>query len=240
MHSDIDDVLAFELKKEIADRYFGFRKMIEEDKMELSEKIRQHSLILEKRIVFELVRIYILLADEKLINEFTSLIGWEQTLYYDPYLAESPTISERVFKGIEKRGITKAGRFKNLFFDSYERLEIHVDQYRQQLQALIDSREVITEEIELFYKKNDIGNIMCFLRGLNSCASAGPMLGSIEAGLHNDHEKKMRVEPPLPIEQQLPTIHPLVSLGSIRKKLRKLVDRAYKMRSEHFLNTLVK
>jgi hypothetical protein len=163
MQPKIEDILSYEIKKELADRYFGFRKLIEEDKLNLNEKIRQHSIILEKRICFELVRIYSLLKDEQLINRFIDLTGWKERLYYDPYLIESPTIRKRVFLGIKKRGLTKAGRFKNLFQDSYDRLVIHVEQYRQQLQELIENHKLIDEEIKLFYRQYDIGYIMGFL-----------------------------------------------------------------------------
>ena len=40
MKPNVEDVLAVELKREIAQRYFGFRKMIEEDPLDLTEKIK--------------------------------------------------------------------------------------------------------------------------------------------------------------------------------------------------------
>ena len=111
MKPNVEDILAVELKREIAERYFGFRKMIEEDTLDLTEKIKYQLSILEKRISYELVRIYILLKDEKLIHDFMELTGWEEKLYYDPYITESPTIRKKVFKGIKIRGLTRAGPF---------------------------------------------------------------------------------------------------------------------------------
>jgi hypothetical protein len=238
MQSNIDDILAYEIKKELADRYFGFRKMIEEDTIELTERIKQHSLILEKRICFELIRIYTLLQDEELINRFIEIIGWPEVLYYDPYLTESPTIRERVFQGIKKRGLTRSGRFKNLFWDSYERLGTHVAQYREELQGLIESREDITEEIRVFYRQHDIGNIMSFLRGLNGAGSTGSLEGETTDGLYNHYGKTMRVEPPLPVEQLLPTIQPIAPLPAVRKELKKLIDKAYRRHGDSFMETL--
>ena len=238
MQPNIEDILSYEIKKEIADRYFGFRKLIEEDKLDLQEKISQHSHILEKRICFELVRIYILLTDEQLIDDFITLIGWEEKLYYDPYLPESMTIRKRVFQGVKKRGLTKSGRFKNLLFDCYERLEIHIEQYREKLQEFIESHELITEEINLFYRKHDIGNIMGFLRNLDGNTGTGGLGGGVEVGLDTAFEEKMRVKPPLPIEQQIPIIPPLVALTNIRKELKKLGDKAYLLHGDRFLGTL--
>ena len=238
MQPKIEDILSYEIKKELADRYFGFRKLIEEDKLDLSEKIRQHSIILEKRICFELVRIYSLLRDEQLISRFIDLTGWEERLYYDPYLIESPTIRKRVFQGLKKRGLTKPGRFKNLFQDSYDRLVIHVEQYRQQLQELIENRKLIDEEIKLFYRQYDIGYIMGFLRNLDGDQASDTIGGGAEAGLNDAYAEKMRVKPPLPIEQQLPVIPPLIVRSQIRKELKKLIDTAYRLHGDLFLETL--
>ena len=76
-----DEFLADEIKRDIAERYFGFRKLIEEDTIALKDKIKLHSFILEKRISFDLVRIYVLLKDENLIKEFLDLIGLHEELF---------------------------------------------------------------------------------------------------------------------------------------------------------------
>ncbi len=240
MESTIEKALAYEIKKEIAERYFGFRKLIEDDTLDLKEKIRLHSIILEKRICFDVVRIYMLLQDEKLIQEFIDLTGWEERFYYDPYLTESPTLRARVFTGVRKRGLTKAGRFKNLLLDSYSRLVTYVEQYRESLAVLKESQETIDAEIKLFYKKNDIGNIMGFLRSLDTSDSQSSLQGGIEAGLTDSFEQKMRLEPPEPVEKQLPVIPPLIAMSNMGRQLKKLVDKAYKRHGAHFLNTLPK
>jgi hypothetical protein len=239
MQPNIDDFLAYEIKKELADRYFGFRRMIEEDKLDLAEKIKRHSQILEKRICFELIRIYILLHAKELIHEFTTLIGWQEILYYDPYLTESPTIRERVFQGIKKRGLIRSSRFKNLAWDSYQRLEIHVAQYRDEWQVLFESQEVINEEIKLFYSKNDINSMMGFLRNLGGSSPTSGLPGAIETGLHNSFGEKMRVEPVPPIELQLPRIPPILALPAIRPKLKKILDKAYRLHDHQFLDIMV-
>ncbi len=229
MKPDFEDFLAIELKREIAERYFGFRKMIEEDTLDLTEKIKYQLSILEKRISYELIRIYILLKDETLIHQFMELTGWEEKLFYDPYIIESATIRNRVFKGIKIRGLTKAGRFKNLVFDAYERLVAHVEHYRENLEEIETSRETINQEIELFYRKNDIGNIMGFLRAMEGGSGEDSMGITPDTGSVNTFEHKMRIAKPPPIDPELITIPPLAPLPSISKALKKLVDKAYKL-----------
>lgn len=240
MPKSIPDHLSFEIKKEIADRYFGFRKLIEEDKLDLDQKIKQYSFILEKRISFDLIRIYILLNDEELIHAFLSLTGLEEELFYDPYLTQSPTIKARVLEGVHLKGLTKAGRFKKLVFDCYERLVDHVDLYREKIEELKDLHDNINEEIKIFYKKNDLGTIMGFLRSLGDATVSGGMEGGMEVGVAGSLDKKMRIEPHLPIEYYLPIIPPLAPLGAIRSELKKLINRAYHLHDEAFLATFKK
>ncbi|MDX1775718.1 MAG: hypothetical protein R3297_03995 [Desulfobulbales bacterium] len=238
MKPKVEDILAVELKREIAERYFGFRKMIEEDSLDLSEKIKYQLSILEKRISYELIRIYILLRDENLIQQFMKLTGWEEKLFYDPYITESTTIRAKVFKGIKIRGLTKAGRFKNLVFDAYERLAAHVEHYRENLEDIETSREIIKEEIELFYRKNDIGNIMGFLRAMDGEGSENTMGVSPEAGSVGTFEHKMRLERPPPIDPELIEIPSLVPLANIGREMKKLADEAFKLNGEEILTAI--
>lgn len=235
MKTNFEDILAVELKREIAERYFGFRKMIEEDTLDLTEKIKFQLSILEKRISYELIRIYILLKNDRLIHEFMELTGWEEKLFYDPYITESPTIRQRVFKNIKIRGLTKAGRFKNLIFDAYSRLVEHVGHYRENLEDIERRRETINEEIKLFYRENDIGNIMGFLRAMEGGGSEESMIVSPDAGAVDTFEHKMRIESPPPIDPELITIPPLAPLPAISRDLKKLADRAYRLHGGKFL-----
>ena len=239
MKPSFEDVMAIELKKEIAERYFGFRKMIEEDNLDLVQKMKYQLTILEKRISFELIRIYILLKDEELIQHFMELTGWEEKLFYEPYITESETIRKKVFKGIKIRGLTRGGRFKNLLFDAYERLVEHVEHYRENLEEIELSRETINEEIELFYRKNDIGNIMGFLRSMDSIGSSENSMGmKPDAGSIDILENKMRVEGPPPLDPELVDIPPLIPLPNISKELKKLNDKAFKLHGDKILADL--
>jgi len=236
MEHDIAKVLAYEVKKELADRYFGFRRLIEEDKEALDRRIRQQSLTIEQQICLDLVRIYILLRDEALIQEFCELAGLAKAMFHDPYVVRSPTIRRRVFEGVRAGGLTMAARFRNLLLNSYETLVEHVGLYLERFGELRTEQETIEEEIRLFYRQHDLGNIMAFLRGLDSSAPVGgnPLAATPPMGTAAGLEEKLRVAPPEPIEKSLPIIPPLVPLRRIRRPLKKLADRAYQRREQEF------
>lgn len=225
----IDEVMSSEIKQDIAERYFGFRRLIEEDGLDLEERIRQHSFILEKRISFDLIRIYVLLREERLIKAFLELIGLRERLFFDPYLTESENIARRVLSCQEFHGWSRAGRFRNFILDCYEKLSFHAEAYRTRVEELQQQHGILVEEIEQFYRKNDISAILHFVQSLGDPGIAGDMQGGMEIGLAEGLASKLRIKPPLPVEQVLVLLPPLKSLAAIKSKLKKLIGQAYKI-----------
>ena len=242
MQDDINKHLAFEIKKEMADRYFGFRKLIEEDIQDYDDQILSSFRRLEQKIGFDLVRLYILLKDENLIHEFFQLAGLDQMIFYDAYLGESKNLQKRVFAGQKIRGLTKAGRFKNMVLDTYEALSNDVDEYRQNLVKLSGERENIVEEINHFYKKHDLGTMMDFLRSLDGGGmyTSGSMEGGLVLQGSSQLEEKMRVKPPPPVDELLPNIPPVAPLGQVKTPLKKIIERAYKLHQQLDLKEMVR
>lgn len=225
---DITEILAFEVKKEMADRYFGFRKQIEDDTAAYTRRLTISSLELENKIGYTLILLYILLHRKSLISSFVTLVGLPQDLFYDPYILESPTIRKRVFAGRGCRGFTRKQRFFNLFLDTYDNLVHLVEEYRETLEELTEEQETIREQINLFYRKNDIETILGFIRRLESpdaniltamqpADRGGPVRGLAD---------QMRLHPPLPTCEILPTIPPLPERKLIQPQLLQLAKEA--------------
>jgi len=224
---DFAKSLAFEVKKDIAERYFGFRKIIQEDSNDYQQEVIASALSLETEIGFDLLRIYALLQEDALIQRFYELTRLGEVLFFDSYVASSPTIRKRLFEKQKIRGFLKKSRFKNMFFDLYDTLLIHIEDYRARLASLIEEHDVIEEEIKLFYKKNDISGIMLFLRSLDGdTSSSGTMSGGINASSNISMENKMRLHPPKSAEKILPLLHTIPTSASIRNELSSLIDEA--------------
>ncbi len=231
----LEDIMASEVKRQIASRYFGFRKLIEEDSQDYTQKIREHSLILEKRISFDLMRIYLLLRQEKLIQQFLDLVGIDERLFFDPYLLESPTLQQRIFECQRFKGWSRKGRFIRYFFTCYDNLAFHVKIYDCKLQELAAFHDGIVAEIETFYQQNDISAILSFLRSLGDKQATGAMQGGMEIGLAESLDQKLKVKVPAPIEQILPVIKPLPSLGEIKGPFKKMLKEAYRLQIPEIL-----
>ena len=227
--NELDQILSLEFKKEVADRYFGFRKLIEDDIKAYNEQLLISFRHLEQTIGLDLIRIYILLNHPKLIEKFFKLTGLEDNIFFDPYLLESPTIKKRVFYGYHSKGLTKRRRFTHLFLEIYQELDQYLESYDFTLQKLINEQETITEEIKLFYRNNDLSSILGFFRNLESDGFAPPVAATGEIQAEGDArlEHKMRVQQPQAVETILPVMKPLKSYKSIKSPLSQLIHQAF-------------
>lgn len=241
MSHDFDQDIAYDVQKDIADRYFGFRRLIEQDIKDYGDKVLASSARLEQKIGFDMVRIYILLKNQELIKEFFELTGLEKMIFYDPYLTESETIKKRVFKGQISRGLTRKSRFVNLVLDNYHSLTEHIEEYRRTLEELTEEREAINEEIKAFYNKNDLTSIMGFMRSLgdSNLYKAGSMEGALNPLTSEHLDRKMKIHPPKPVEELLPVIPRVPPLSEIRKELKDIVNRAWQLQSSTDVRDLV-
>jgi len=236
---DFAKTLAFEVKKDIAERYFGFRKIIQEDSNDYQQEVIASALSLETDIGFDLLRIYALLQKDTLIHRFYELTRLGEVLFFDSYVISSSTIRKRLFAAQHVRGFLRKSRFKNMFFDVYNTLHTHVKDYRARLASLIEEHDVIEEEIKLFYKKNDISGIMLFLRSLDGDAStSGTMTGGINAHNSISMENKMRLHAPESAEKVLPLLHAIPASSTIQNELTALIEEAITLQPKLDLNKL--
>lgn len=226
---DLGTILTFEVKKEIADRYFGFRKLIEEDTQIYKQNIIALSLDLENSIGFDLVRIYTLLQDDDLIHTFFKITGLSERLFFDSYINKSPTIRKRLFSNLRIHGLTRRSCFRNMFFDTYAILYDHIVEYRSTICQLTDDHETIREQINLFYRKNDLTGIMQFLRSLDrySTGDAGSLEPAPEMDFHGSLDDKLRLHAPEPVQELLPIIPAIPPLKEVRAQLKEILHSAW-------------
>ncbi len=226
---DITQILAMQVKKEMADRYFGFRKRIEDDSTAYSERLNQSVLELKNDIGTTFLRLYTLLKTESLIREFMDLTHLPHDLFYTQYLHAPHSSLIQNFANQHYHGLTHKRAFRNMFFDNYIHLSKHIDAYRETLKALTDEQETIREEINLFYRNNDIDSIMQFIRKFDSPDSY--TLNTLQPNAKGEPAQslscQLRMSPPRPANEILPSIPALPPLKTIKSKLQKIVDAAF-------------
>jgi hypothetical protein len=221
---NIENILTLEVKNELAKRYFGFRKIIEDDTAAYFENIRKTSLQLEETVGYDLVRIYSILNQQNLLQKFYKLTGIPENLFTAAHINSTPAkddiISQQKF-----RGFTRKGCLQNLFFDAYNSLFQDILIYRETFSRLVLDHETISEQIRLFYRKNDIHTIFQFLRSLdNTPMHDGPPAFNPDSEANMN--AKLRIDPPPPVNDLLPEVNAIPTAKKIRKELKELVTEA--------------
>ena len=236
MEQDIGKALTYQIKREIAERYFGYRKIIEEDRHALEAMIRDLRFLYEQKIGRDIVRIYVLLRDPDLIDEFLRFAGWEDRPFFDKYVAESATIMEQIFKDMEIHGWKSHSRFTNLFLDSYERLYLDTFEYRKKLDEVLEEAKIIDEEIRQFKEKFSLEEIMSFLRTLDRRDDLTGVLGeNLSEGKVEELPSRLDLAPVGDLEKLLPRVPELPVPNKAKSSLKNLANRTIKAHKEEVL-----
>ncbi len=225
---DISSALAYEVKKELAERYFGFRKIIEEDSKSYQEEIALSAISLEEEIGSDITRVYTCLQNEDLIRQFSELIGLKEGFFFDKYISINTERSKQVFACKRVSGFTRKTRLRNALYDAYETLHTHISDYNEKLEEIMLKHETIREQINIFYRRNDFSGIMQFLRNLDGSNSAMAYSLTPPRGSYDKLEQDMRITAPPPVEEFLPELPHVPPLATIRPQLKRLADLACK------------
>ncbi len=228
MEEDVAKALAYQVKRELAERYFGFRRLIEEDTARYFQLIEETRRRFKERMAKELIRFYFMLRDKDLIDQLVSLLGLPEAYFYEDYLKAPPDLRDKLFKGLHLKGWTSKGKFKHLFLDTYHRLYELSKEYQEIFQELAVEAEVINEEIRQFKEKFDLSEIMQFLKTFEP----SPELASLGHPSYRESvstlEKKLELGKVPPPEEFLPKIKDLPPPEEVRGKLIKLAKEAWK------------
>lgn len=224
---DISSALAYEVKKELAERYFGFRKIIEDDARSYQEEIALSAISLEEEIGSDITQIYTCLQSEELIRQFSLLIGLTEGFFFDKYISINTETSKQVFACKRVAGFTRKARLRNALYDAYETLHAHITEYNEKLEEIMLKHETIREQINIFYRRNDFAGIMQFLRTLDGSSSDFSSSLSSPHGSYDKLEQDMRIIAPPPVEEFLPELPHVPPLHKLKPQLKVLADQAW-------------
>jgi hypothetical protein len=239
---DFANALAYEIKHEIADRYFGFRKCIEAGSSQYLVDLKRSSSEYIAEIQLDLQRIQYLLVKEevfrsfvvytRLPDSFTCNLGTPQP---------SPSLQRQtLFAGLKGEGFTRRRRHRSLVLKIYTSLAGHIDKYCENFTQLRENHENICQEIDLFYRKNDLSGILSLLRRIDNPNPGQyetlqvPNSTPIGSGLDQD----LLIVPPPPVTSRMHSFHPMLPFKTARPELDKIIKQAFELSRYHDTNYL--
>ena len=229
MTQDIEKALAYQVKREMAERYFGMRRLIERDIGNLRTMIKELDDIYRQKIGPALTRIYSLLMGEEFINEFLQLCGWKVKPFWELYIRESEKMKIQALKAVKSHGWLKSSRFSNLLVDSYRVLYDSYLAFNGVREEVLDEIAVVQEEISRFSHNYSLDEIMSFLRGLSpEDESAVSVFGkNIDSSKMGELEERLAFEDVSVLEDEIPSLPRLPEPEEIEDRIKDMAHRVY-------------
>ena len=226
MQDDIVSALTQEVKEEVIENYLYERRLVE-GQIDYVKELAEHAAQLQEKLYKRFARMYDLLHETTFLNEFVRLLKVEGAPFIDRF-AKAPEYRRGV-RFIKVRGLTDRGRFRRLLLESYRRLLVWNDQYKEAYENLAQECKAVRDNLKKFEKDHDLLTILNFLRdmdveGIERKHFLGDNftpeeIGSIETSLRF---KPIRME-------QFKLIPPpsLPNLNAIQRQLNALADSVY-------------
>ena len=226
---DLTNALAYEIKQEIADRYFSFRKRIETESLRYNASVDEAGETIVGDVKINLQRMQCLLVSESIYDAFLANIGFKN-IAADEITRYTPSLRWQEIAGnLKGEGFTKRRRYNNLVYTTYQLLADSIDWYREVFIELSEKHEEISIEIKRFYRNNDLSGILSFLRKIDNpdAESYGAMQTETFAQTSNTFEQDLRLIPPPPVGDCLCDLPEIAPLKTAKSKLKRIIERAY-------------
>lgn len=232
MADDISAALLYQVKKEIAENYFGARKGIEEEKAALAERVKVHRDTAGKLVYQDFCRIYQILGSKALVQQFWEIVGIETQVFYDRYLLEAGDIASCLLKTVKTRGLTRHGRYRNLLLDCYKLLVKDIERYREGQADLEEERLIINEEIAQLSANYSLTEILTFVHSIEDVGSLAGVLGANTVPTQRqDLETKLAMHKLESLGEEHIELPPLPPLSTVKGKLKRLAEKAMEGRA---------
>lgn len=226
---DFINAFSYEVKLEIANRYFGFRTRIESEIQDFLTRVQKADEEIIVKMRLDILRMQVLLDQEPLFTAFLSLTGLPEELTGERCSRQDSPDSIELFGGMQGEGFTRWRRFRDLAFRVYLSLEDNIAAYREAFLDLSDEHEVICRQIDNFHRNNDLTGILSFLQTFDTAHAE--RLKFLHAQTYQPPDKNLdqdlRIAPPRPVDTLLPNIATIPSLRQVQKPLTELLETAF-------------
>lgn len=241
MEHDIGKAMAYQIKKEIAERYFRVRKLIEDDSANLKAMVSRLDQLYEE-LGPATIRIYSLLMDRDLAEKFMAAAGWqgEELPFYDEYIVHSESIKKRLLKDMELHGWFSRSKYTNLVLDSYEELYRKYLKYLDLLEEIEDEMAVVQEEINHFTSNYSLDEILTFMSELDHMGDThASVLGTnVASAKRSELEKKLALPSLDEIVAMIPRFPKLPKPDEMKAVLKELARQAWERHHEEAARAL--
>ena len=164
MQDDIISALTQEVKEEVIQNYLYERRLMEEQ-IKYVEELAEHAAQLVDKLYRRFARMYEILSEPGLIDQFVQLIGMKEAVFETRFRKDPNFRKELPF--IKVRGVTPQRRFKKLLLESYRRLFDWNKTYEEAYENLEQESRAVNQNLKKFERDHDILTILNFLKDMD-------------------------------------------------------------------------
>jgi hypothetical protein len=164
MQDDIMSALTQEVKEEVIENYLYKRRLVE-GQIDYVKELAEHATQLQEKLYKRFARMYDLLHETTFLNEFARLLKVEGAPFIDRF-GKAPEYRKGV-RFIKVRGLSDRGRFRRLLSESYRRLLLWNDQYKEAYEDLAQECKAVRDNLKKFENDHDLLTILNFLKDLD-------------------------------------------------------------------------
>jgi hypothetical protein len=235
---DIAAALAYQVKKEIAETYFGTRRELEEERENLISQAKKVQKAWNQEVQAPLVLIGELLLDPETAKSFLALVGQENL---QPATPESPerTFSEAVASCPLPFVLTSRAKYQALIAQWYALAQQRNKPLLERAQALRGKVRLYNEDLAKFSAAFSLQEILAFIKAIEGSSELKGVLGeNTDPRAVPELEKKMMLKSLDASGLGLAEVKPLPTLSLIREPLRALVKQAFLQNGEKIKSCL--
>ena len=227
---DISAALAYQVKKEIAENYFGTRKALEEEREDLLRERKKLEEVWTRRVLPNLIRICQTLVGEGESRAFLNLIQREDLLPLVQQDLKGPGDDPSPAECAVPFALTAKGKFKKLIFSLYQSAKTNEDTLWNTFRSHQKKVDLFNEDLTQFTSCYNLSDILSLIHsfenrddlkgvlGENSDPRAIPLL-----------EEKLILRPIDPGREGGVFLQPLPPLKEIQNPLKLLLDLAFQI-----------
>jgi Mg2+ and Co2+ transporter CorA len=234
------DAIAYEIKRDIAERYFGGRRLIEEEIERYRQLLAETGASYSARIGRDLQRLRLLLKEEEPFRECCRLCGLnDETLRQLAPAPPGEPVADLFHRHLG-HGLTRAGRYRATVFLACQTLLATIEAYRAKVAELNELHGEIKREISQFERKNDLSGILGFFRDMDGAGrwQAGALQGEIAQHSGMGLEQQLRLKAPEPVSSRLPELPEPPAVKELKYQLEPRLKSLFK-RHDHELCPLL-
>lgn len=226
---DFVNAIAYEVKLEIANRYFGFRTRIEAEIGQYLEELHNVEKGRLAEIRRDFLRMRFLLHQEKFFKEFLLIARVPQNFAVDGSGKQPPPGATELFAGMKGEGFSRWRKFRDLAFRIYRSLGNNVAAYLETHLDLGEEHAEICLRIDEFHRNNDLSGILSFLRTFDSADNERLKFLHADAGTRQGSslEQDLRIPHPRPVTDLLPALTAIPPLKEVKNPFNALLKSAF-------------